>query len=346
MNRRARAGAIGIHLSSFARNFVLAAAALAVAFGAMEGVLRAIDFSFSFAPERVEFGWPNPRYLTERFERDPDLFWVTKDYSARLDRVADRKPDIIFLGDSTTELGLYPDEFIRDANLRHPARTIRGEQLGVSGWSTYQGAAQLERDITALKPRFVTIYFGWNDHWIGFAVEDKDIHAISRSPLASIRWLRVGQLLTKAHYAWRTRGRDLVEQRVAPDDFAANLRRIIRIARDHQIIPVLLTAPTSHRRGHEPAYLGQRWLRDLSQLVPLHQRYVELVRSVARANDAPLCDLALDFEAVPAQTLRDEYFMSDGIHFQPAGDTRLAEFLLDCFESRLELRALWKSPAR
>ena len=57
-----------------------------MALGAMEGVLRAIDFSFSFAPERVEFGWPNPRYLTKRFERDPDVFWVTKDYSTRLEQ--------------------------------------------------------------------------------------------------------------------------------------------------------------------------------------------------------------------------------------------------------------------
>lgn len=307
----------------------------------MEVLLRAIGFSFSFAPERVEFGWPNPRYLTERFERDPDLFWVTKNYSARLEQLADRAPDILFLGDSTTEMGRYPEEFVRRAARRHPERLIRGEKLGVSGWSTYQGAAQLERDVVPLHPRFVTIYYGWNDHWVGFAVEDKDIHAISRSPLASIRWLRIGQLLTKAHYAWRTRGRSLVQYRVAPDDFADNLGRIIRLARDHQIIPVLLTAPTSHQRGHEPSYLGQRWLRDLSQLVPLHQRYVELVRRVAHERDAPLCDLARDFASLPDPELRDAYFMSDGIHFEPSGDDRLAEFLLDCFERHPRLRALW-----
>lgn len=329
-------------MSSFARNFVLAAAALAVAIGAVEGILRATDFSFSFAPSHVEFGWPNPRYLLKRFERDPDLFWVTKHYSDRLEQFADSSPDIIFLGDSTTEMGLYPEEFVRRARLRHPERTIRGENLGVSGWSTYQGAQQFERDVVSLRPRFVTVNFGWNDHWIGFAVEDKDIHAISRSPLESIQWLRTGQLLTKAHYAWRTRGRVLVQHRVAPGDFADNLGRIIRLARDHRIVPVLLTAPTSHRRGHEPAYLGGRWLSDLSQLVPLHQRYVDIVRDVARVHGAPLCDLALDFAALPAQTLRDEYFMSDGIHLEPRGDEQTAEFLLDCFEGQPELRALWK----
>jgi lysophospholipase L1-like esterase len=328
-------------LSSLARNSVLAAAAFAVAIGAMEGILRAIDFSFSFAPEHVEFGWPNPRYLTERFDRDPDLFWVTKHYATRLEEVADRAPDIVFLGDSTTEMGLYPEAFVRRADERHPNHAIRGEKLGVSGWSSYQGAVQLERDVTPIHPRFVTVYYGWNDHWIGFAVEDKDIHDISRSPLKSIRWLRIGQLLTKAHYAWRTSGRPLVEQRVAPDDFAENLRRIVRIARNHGSIPVLLTAPTSHRRGHEPTYLGQRWLRDLSQLVPLHQRYVEVVRDVAIEQAAPLCDLAREFSALPAESLRDVYFMNDGIHLQPAGDERLAEFLLGCFEDQTELRALW-----
>ncbi len=307
----------------------------------MEGVLRAIGFSFSFAPERVEFGWPNPTYLTERFERDPDLFWVTKQYRARLDELAEHAPDVLFIGDSTTEMGHYAEDFVRRADLRHPERTIRGDKLGVSGWSSYQGAVQMERDVIALRPRFVTVYFGWNDHWIGFAVEDKDIHEISRSPLEPIRWLRLGQLLTKAHYAWRTRGRTLVEQRVAPEDFADNLRQIIRLARSNGIVPVLLTAPTSHRVGSEPRYLEQRWLRDLSQLVPLHQRYVELVRDVAREQNAPLCDLARDFAALPAQTLSDEYFMSDGIHLQPSGDDRLAEFLLECFERQAELRALW-----
>jgi len=332
--------------SSLARNSVLVAAALVVAIAAMEGVLRVIGFTFSFAPERVEFGWPNPRYLTERFARDPDLFWVTKDYLGRLEQLSDRAPDIVFLGDSTTELGRYPEKFVRLATRRHPERGIRGEKLGISGWSSYQGAAQLERDVAPLRPRFVTIYFGWNDHWIGFALEDKDIHAISRSPLASIRWLRIGQLLTKAHYVWRTRGRSLVPHRVAPEDFADNLRRMIRVARDNRIVPVLLTAPTSHRRGHEPAYLGQRWLRDLSQLVPLHQRFVEVVRRVAKEQNAPLCDLALDFANLPSQDLRNEYFMNDGIHFEPAGDDRLAGFLLECFERLPELRALWDPPER
>lgn len=323
------------------RNSLVSVAAFAVALGIAEGVLRARGFSFSFAPERVEFGWPNPRLLERRFERDPDLFWISRGYRSELERAAGSELDIAFLGDSTTEMGLYPERFARLARLRHPEHPIRTAKLGVSGWSSYQGLLQLERDVIPLRPRFATIYFGWNDHWIGFAIEDKDIHTISRSPLAAVQWLRVGQLLTKAHYALRSRGRALVAQRVAPDDFAANLRRMVRIARENRIVPVLLTAPSSHRAGHEPAYLGGRWLRDLSQLVPIHQRYVSIVRQVARETDAPLCDLERDFAELPTERSRDEYFMDDGIHFQPDGDERLAEFLLACFDDQTALRPLW-----
>ena len=46
----------------------------------------------------------------------------------------------------------------------------------------------------------------------------------------------------------------------------------MEICRANDITPVLVTAPTSHRLGEEPSFLLKRWLEDLSQLVPKHQR--------------------------------------------------------------------------
>lgn len=332
-------------MNGLARNLLLGACALAIALAVTEAVLAARGFSFSFAPERVEFGWPNPKILTERYTRDPDLFWVPNDYDERLSAIRVATPDVVFLGDSTTEMGGYPSDFVRMANALSANTAIRGEKLGISGWSSYQGLRQFERDLAPLQPRFATFYFGWNDHWIGFGIEDADIHLVTRSPLAHLQSLRVGQLLMKAHYAWRT-GAGLVEHRVPPEDFSRNLAQMVTAARRHGTVPVLLTAPTSHRRGHEPAYLARRWLPDLSQLVPLHERYIEQVRRTAAESQAPLCDLAQAFSLLPTKRVRDELFMSDGIHLTPAGDEVLAAALLQCFRDDSELAALWTENAR
>ena len=95
---------------------------------------------------------------------------------------------------------------------------------------------------------------------------------------------------------------------------------------------MLLTAPDDHRRGEEPEYLASRWLRDAEDLVPVHERYVEAVRDVARETEAPLCDLAAAVDALrPA--VRDVLFLEDGIHFTPAGDEFVARRLAACFET-------------
>jgi hypothetical protein len=44
-----------------------------------------------------------------------------------------------------------------------------GVKLAVGGWASEQGLRQFRRDVLPLHPRVVmTIYYGWNDHWIAF----------------------------------------------------------------------------------------------------------------------------------------------------------------------------------
>jgi lysophospholipase L1-like esterase len=103
-------------------------------------------------------------------------------------------------------------------------------------------------------------------------------------------------------------------------------------ARTQGIIPVLLTAPTSHERGAEPAFLAPRWITKLGDLVPLHEQYVEIVRAVARAHRVALCDLAARFNAPRQEAVRNDLFQADGIHLTPEGDRLIARCLFDCFE--------------
>lgn len=316
---------------------------LFVAFGAIslivsEGVLRAIDFKYDMAPERVEFGYPDPALIADRYLADPDLFWVPKNYHGKLIKLGQLRPEIIFMGDSCTEFGTYPRLFMDLLEDRHPGRSVTFAKLGVGGWSSYQGLQQLKRDVVRLRPSVATFYFGWNDHWRGFGIEDGEIHWLEAWTLPGLGRSRLAQLLFKsrvAYRAWRNSDRPV---RVSPDAFRNNLRELSRVSREQGIIPVFLTAPTSHESGHEPKYLNKRWLDDLVNLVPLHQSYVAIVREIAGSEAAVLCDLAASFETLPSRQRREHLFLADGIHLAASGEQKIAEFLGECFEKDPELR--------
>jgi hypothetical protein len=126
-------------------------------------------------------------------------------------------------------------------------------------------------------------------------------------------------------------------------DFRENLREIAALAHRHGIVPVLLTAPTSHQSGSEPARLGERWLRDRRELVPLHGSYVGIVREIAESEGTVLCDLTARFEQLPLEQ-RGAYFWDDGIHLSWKGTHKVAELLHECFLGAKELRAIWEAP--
>ena len=96
-------------------------------------------------------------------------------------------------------------------------------------------------------------------------------------------------------------------------------------ARQAGIVPLFITAPSNHVRGHEPAYLARRHLRVLDELVPLHEAYVAATRRIAGENGV-LCDAAAAFAAVP----HDGFFRADGIHLTDAGDQEMAATLSQC----------------
>jgi lysophospholipase L1-like esterase len=307
---------------------------------AVEVGLRVSGYSFKLYPETIEFGAPDPVMMETGFVEDRDLFWVTPDYAEKLARYRTERPKLLFLGDSVTDLGAYDQALA--TRLSVPGDTALGDtvrdqgtlsfgNLGVAGWSTHQGRAQLERDVVALAPGVVTLYFGWNDHWIGFGVTDAQVAALKQGALGQTgQGLRVMQLLTQARLALSGRA-VAYPKRVPLEAFRDNLRSMVATAQDHGITPMLITAASNHTEGEEPAYLGERWLNDVTELVPLHRAYVDAVRAAAAAADVPLCDAAASFEALPPDE-RTALMMADGIHFTDLGDRWLATVLAGCLQ--------------
>jgi lysophospholipase L1-like esterase len=299
-----------------------------------EAGLRIAGIEYSIYPTRFQFGWPDSKTLDTDFVLDPVIQWKPKEYDQTVHDAQGKKIDIIHMGDSCTQLGNYRGELQRIMQERQPDRNFYTLKLGVAGWSSYQGLQQMQRDIVALKPRYVTIYFGWNDHWLSYGMPDKNMDfSKARFPLyRTLQQSRVFQIFAFTYnLLLQKESAQARPLRVSPEDYRHNLIAMVNIARKNGITPILITAPSSHRAGNEPAYLQDRFMKQLDQLVPLHRQYTDIVREIAREQNVLLVDLQADFDALAYETMRDEYMKSDGIHLRPAGSTAVAESLYQFF---------------
>lgn len=313
--------------------FALLSASLLVALLLGEIGLRIIGFRYVFYPDKIEFGWPDPKEFSNVYTPDPELMWTQPYYGDHLAEAAEKGVDIVFMGCSCTEFGKYDRYLIEAIEQENPGSAVSYLNVGVGGWTSHQGLRQMKRDVLPLRPKVVVIYYGWNDHWFGFGIPDKQIESYRESPLYPLRNLRLMQLAMKMSVALGQKAGGNRPPRVAPEDFRENLREMVRLAGEAGIVPVLATAPTSYIQGREYAYLARRWMSDPSQVVPVHDAYAEIVRQVAAETSVPLADLKTRFEDLPTTAVLRQYFQMDGIHLRPEGDRVLAGFLHDTLKS-------------
>lgn len=320
------------HSSQREKRFAIAAiltgiiAALLIA----EAGLRIAGIEYSTYPTRFQFGWPDSKTLDTDFVMDPVIQWKPKEYDQTLQEWRGKNIDMLHMGDSCTQLGNYRGELQRLMQERHPEKNFHNLKIGVAGWSSFQGLQQMRRDVVLLKPRYATIYFGWNDHWLSYGIADKDMDfSKARFPLyRALQHARVFQIFSLSYnLLLQKQSGENRPLRVSPEDYRNNLLAMVDTARKNGITPILITAPSSHRLGEEPTYLQDRFLAKLDQLVPLHRQYTDIVREVARNQGVLLLDLQAEFDALPYNIVHDQYMKPDGIHLQPAGGTAVAESL-------------------
>ena len=300
----------------------------AITMGLVEVGLRIAGFEFALVPE-VQFGWPDPLAL-QLYDPDPDLFWVPKQYRAVLEAARWSHPAVVFMGDSCTEFGRYPEITLKRLSEVRPD-VASGVSLAVAGWSSEQGLTQLRRDILPLHPAIITLYFGWNDHWVALGPPDAEISRTSFALDLSAH----SRLVQLGYKAWMVFARASSERpnRVELPRYRRNIETMIQTGRRAGARMVVITAASNHAVGREPEYLKQRHLRRLSDLVSLHEAYVEATRAVARSAGATLCDAASAFRSLPPPA--EQYFRKDGIHLTLAGDRALASMLAACIVSTL-----------
>jgi lysophospholipase L1-like esterase len=256
---------------------------------------------------------------------------------------------VIALGDSCTVAGDDPYPSRLPALL--PASAGRRWEVwnaGVGSWSSYQGRRLLETRLLRHHPDVVTVYFGWNDHWLAWAAPDKELAKVLDRQwfvMKTVDSSRVLQVLQAV--ADRLRGGTLphftaaTPYRVSPDDYTANLRAIVDEVRAAGGEVVLVTAPTVLTPEHPVTkslcekshnFFDPRLIRTV------HDAYNERVRAVARETRAPLVDLAQAFDRMPDEAS----VFSDGIHLTREGHARAAALIAPAV--RLAAKGTFSTP--
>ena len=312
-----------------------------VFFGILECVLWLSGFEAATRVETMAFTFPMDDYnrgSSEPFlERDPDLFWKPRPGIMGHNSQGCSGPEfslsaregvfrIVCLGDSCTHFG--PDSYpamLQSLLQKEAPGKFEVINAGVIGYTSFQGLALLKRRVISWSPDLVTVYFGWNDHWLArdFADTDQSNRVPSllrlRNALDHSRTIQLAQLAYSQFTSPSRPG-----MRVAIDDYRSNLREMFQACEAMWADMWLITAPHALDISIPPYLMTSGEVDDPSLLVSLHRRYNSAVRQVAAEQQITLIDLEDEIDTMDKAQL----FLDDRIHLSDLGKSYTAQRLL------------------
>lgn len=128
-------------------------------------------------------------------------------------------------------------------------RRVESINAGVSGYTSYQGMRKFEMDVDKYEPDMILVSFGWNDAADVIGRPDKEylppspaIAEVQRVLYRTRSFRMLMQWLRQATSEPSPTG-----PRVSVEDYKANLRAFVAIARQHGVKVVLLTRPHAEK---------------------------------------------------------------------------------------------------
>ncbi|HMP75805.1 MAG TPA: GDSL-type esterase/lipase family protein [Kiritimatiellia bacterium] len=237
---------------------------------------------------------------------------------------------VIVMGDSCTAQGQPPYSALLHELLQWESPTDvpwQAFNTGVFGYSSMQGLRQFQNTVRHLQPDVVTLYYGWNDHWLydrpdhlRMAVRLHPARAKIAAALQKKRFYGALARMAQPPAVTEAKGEDNRTYRVPHSVYRATLIQFIAEIRAVGATPLLITAP---RRDLTPSVVRSGHARSVEEVHRVHAEYVDLTRAVAAETGTPLLDLA----AVMEDPAHDALFSGDGIHFQQPGLQFIAEQL-------------------
>ncbi|QDV44866.1 GDSL-like Lipase/Acylhydrolase [Stieleria neptunia] len=327
---------------SAGRKVILSVVVVASFFVVVEALLRVAGYRVPVGVERMEFTFPIDDYNTNSpqpfLARDETLFWRPRPGALGHNSMGFYGPDfsadkqdgvfrIVCLGDSCTHFGpiTYPDMLRAYLDKVAPGK-FEVINAGVIGYTSFQGKRLLETEAIQWDPDLVTVYFGWNDHWLARGFQDKDQQSGESTVadgLGNARLFQLIQSFVQRHPAAAS------GMRVEPEDYRANLSAISATCQANGIRCWYLTAPHAFDIGVPPYLVESGEAKNLEDLLEIHRSYNQIVRDVADARGDTLIDLEKEID--PMNKL--ELFIDDHIHLSQQGRLLVAKRMAD------ELRA-------
>jgi len=232
---------------------------------------------------------------------------------------------VLCMGDSCTfGQSVGPQDTYPAALQRMLGAKVRVINGGVNGYSSYQGLQWFRRIAPRIAPDVVTVFYGWNDHWLSrIGGPDK---TMAGSTLERVRCVlsrsRVFEFGVLGWHALRSTANipfledkpaaphqpppaqppapaPKRELRVGLEDYAANLRAFVTWCKANGAQAILLTAP-NYLDLADTAKLPDSAYQvtdktSVAELRALHRSYNAAVRRVAREEGASLVDLCRIF---------------------------------------------------
>lgn len=309
-------------VSRFLKNIIFSAIAFILVLVSAEGIARL------FPPVGIELVFSNPhRDQPDRFIRDPLLFWRLNPNDARHDVNAQgfrgTPPDkgsqsyqylIAYLGDSSTfgvggKDGVPVDETypaLSEKMLRDRiSPDIRALNLGVPGYTSFQGLLYLKEILKRFSPDLVVFAFGTNDSLPADKSDDEQL--LMPNLAVKAEWIRDIFLQSNlARYiivsVKKVRKGPQSAMRIPPEKFAWITSEAKSLALKAGI-PIFFIAPTCLNEKGE-VVRDERYLAD-----PLIDP-TSAFRDLAASGDPPI-------------------FQDDKVHPTPAGHRALAQILTE-----------------
>ena len=335
------------------REVTFALVALVLVVGLAESMLRLAGFRFIPVPTLTDLTW-GPKQLKamnedagrEVFQPDDLLFWSMIPGSRHRDNrevndlgllngpVQIPKPAgvyrILCLGDSCTAIGpvAYPMALQKRLDVAaRPDRRFEVVNAGVYSYTSLQGLRLFRHRLAKVQPDLVTVYYGWNDHYLTAGCPDKLLRsreAPAPGIIRLLRYLRLYQLVRQVVNRAQLQAIGEMRVRVAPEDYRENLCAIADTANELGARTILLTAPSNHSPGHVPdSFVTTRKAESEEALIVRHRNYNTIVREIAGEKKTEL----VDFDSLFNAHNKDLLFMRDGLHPNGRGRHLLAETL-------------------
>ena len=198
----------------------------------------------------------------------------------------------------------------------------------------------------------VFVCYGWNDHWQAYGRPDAEV-VLRTSALSEVlqRWQRSSRLLQLASSLLRKsdgrEGRPDLRQmlgsepldvpRVSAEQYPREPgRHRARVRADRRARGLRHGPFVAPGLGTPSHFVEQHYAADSQSVHRLHVQYTDVVRDFAREQGARLLDLEREVDLLTPERL-DELFLSDGIHFEPAGCEFVAQRLVEYLHQEFAL---------